>query len=120
MLKYKLNLLADPPIGGELPSDCLERCDTYDYILVNEDRDDTDEDTDGSDLYFYFASNEVETWRKAESFTGLTLISNIGGVMGLLLGASFLTIFAGLISLVDKYLLAMLKDNFKKKKRISK
>ena len=101
--------MTTPAIGSELPSNCLKRCDSYDYKLVPEETDDTDADLFGADAYVYFASNEVETWTKAESFSFLTLIFNVGGVMGLLLGASVFTVFGAFIHAFDRYVLKRLK-----------
>ena len=53
-------------------------------------------------LKLYFPSNLVEHWVKYESYGIITLISNIGGMLGLMLGASVMTLFAIILVAVNK------------------
>lgn len=66
------------------------------------------------ELYLYFPSSEVEHWVKYESYGVLTLISNIGGMLGLLLGASVMTLFTTMMMLARKGT-AILKENNERK-----
>ena len=44
------------------------------------------------DLYLYFASSTVETWTEYRLEGALGFLSEVGGAMGLLLGASLLSL----------------------------
>ncbi len=104
--------MTNPAINTELPSDCLKRCESFQYELVADDTKGKNADLFAFDVYIYFASNEVEVWSKAESFNLLTLLSNVGGLMGLLLGASVFTVIGSLIHLINGYLIKRLKTGF--------
>ena len=92
-----------PVIGSELPSDCLKRCDTYEYNLITEETDESDVDLYGLDAFIYFASNQVEIWTTSESYSFVSLISNVGGLMGLLLGASVFSLIGAFIHFFDNF-----------------
>lgn len=86
--------LVSPPIGAEAgasscadPHDCarscLPRCTSYSHSLVPEDNDASE-----THVRLYFASRSVEVWREYEAYTVVSLMSDVGGLMGLLLGLS--------------------------------
>ena len=80
-------------LGSEEPAfKCLKRCTSFKYQLHHEEISDKDEAMHENDLYFFFLSKEVEGWHEFESYSTFQLFSDIGGIMGLLLGISLLTI----------------------------
>ena len=90
---HRLISLGAPPIGVHKEgSDCLARCSSYTYQLVDEQVTLYDNKMISSDLYLYFASTTVETWHEYRLTSRLGFLSEVGGVMGLVLGASFCSI----------------------------
>lgn len=90
--------LAKPPIGSELPSGlCQERCSSFSYSLAVENIGPRDELMFDFDVHLYFGSNIVELWTRQETITFLSMLANVGGMLGLLLGASVLTILTSLV-----------------------
>ncbi len=85
--------LLSPPIGVyKDTSSCKVRCLSYTYHLVEEPVAYYDKDMQVADLYLYFASTTVETWTeyRLEGFIGF--LSEIGGALGLVLGASLFSL----------------------------
>ncbi|KAF2363774.1 Epithelial sodium channel [Trinorchestia longiramus] len=58
-------------------------------------------------VHFYLKSNEYEEIKESAAYTGNTLISNMGGNLGLFLGMSLLSIFEVLDYLVDVLLILL-------------
>ena len=79
-----------PPIGaGMEEGDCLARCESYCYRIIGEDFTYyLDDDMQRNDFFAYFPSLELEQWTEVDSYTGGSLVSDIGGALGLLLGSS--------------------------------
>lgn len=88
-------------IGTELLKhcDCLPSCNTIDYNVkvdfVKFKQMDYNDYTPGvmrASMSIYFADEEFITYRRYASLGTVTLLSNIGGLLGLFLGVSALSI----------------------------
>ena len=110
----KIDLLSNP-LAKFLPTPCLRRCSFYSYNSYEETADESDPKVYKHLFYAYF-SNLLITTNEYESYTGYNLFSELGGTMGLLLGASIVSLFQMLLDaifdcqriMVDK----MSKDGF--------
>ncbi|XP_059096541.1 uncharacterized protein LOC131891059 [Tigriopus californicus] len=90
--------LAKPPIGSELTSGlCQERCSSFSYSLALKNIGQRDELMYDFDVHLYFGSNMVELWTRRETITFLSMLSNVGGMLGLLLGASVMATLTSLV-----------------------
>ncbi len=108
--KGQVAALTHPPIGvHEDTSSCVARCSSYSYRLVEEEMS-YDDAMHKADLYLYFASKKVETWTKYRLMSLLGFCSELGGMMGLVLGASLCSISLMLIDYIQ-----MLLQKIKKK-----
>lgn len=76
---------------------CLPSCDTIDYNFevlnerMNPEMNETFLDVRYS-ASFYFGSDEFVAYKRFESYGTVGLLSNIGGLLGLFLGLSFLSV----------------------------
>ena len=96
--------LTHPPIGVHKDtSGCVAKCSSYFYHLVEEDAY-HDETMQLADLYLYFVSNTIETRTEYRLLSLLGLLSEIGGMMGLVLGASLCSVSMLLIDGASKVL----------------
>ena len=96
LIKDKYTDLLSPPIGADLEDDlCQKSCQGFSYRLVNEDfSPDNDEDMQVNDFFAYFPSFKLEQWTESDAYTSNSLLSDIGGALGLLLGSSIVSIMA--------------------------
>ena len=93
------------PIGRWLDSSpCQKKCVSFTYRTVEESFGDSDEKMYNFDFYAYFPSSQIEYWTEREAYTGVDLLSDIGGAMGLLLGSSVLSLFAIAVELGETVL----------------
>ena len=98
-------LLTRQPIGTHLSShSCVRRCSSYSYELVEQTYNRYDRRYAHYHLYMYFASPSVETWTQFRIKTPLTLLSSVGGTMGLVLGFSMFSFFSSLADWIDRIL----------------
>jgi acid-sensing ion channel, other len=76
--------------------DCLPSCNHIDYkfdvILQKLKESSVERNVTSSSLSIYFASDEFVVLKRHESFGAVTLVSNIGGLLGLFLGVSILSV----------------------------
>ncbi len=106
-----ITMLTQPVIGSELVGsmsfkgemECLERCSYYQYKLSEDQVDPFQEEMYNVDLLLYFGSLTKEVWEEYPAYEFLTFLSDIGGMMGLLLGASLLSLMESAIALVAKF-----------------
>lgn len=99
-LSYGKADLTSPPIGVHKESSgCLSRCSSYTYRLLEEEVSVYDDDMDrtAADLYLHFASSTVETWTEYRLEGPLGFATEIGGALGLVLGASLLSLSLALV-----------------------
>ena len=71
-------------------------------------------------VVMYFPSNLVEEWVKYESYGVITLFSNIGGMLGLMLGASVMTLFTLILMAMSKAVNTFFNVGEKKERKKSK
>ncbi|TRY74719.1 hypothetical protein TCAL_14542 [Tigriopus californicus] len=92
------NSLAKPPFGSELTSGlCQKHCFSFSYSLALKNIDQRNELMYDFDVRLYFGSNMVELWTRRETITFLSMLSNVGGMLGLLLGASVMATLTSLV-----------------------
>ena len=86
--------LLKPPIGGRLNrTKCPQRCERFTYRLEYEVfNTESDADMFDNDFFAYFPTAEVELWTETGYYTTSGLMSDVGGVLGLLLGSSVLSV----------------------------
>ncbi len=104
-LGFQTLLLGDPPsvlepsIGNQLyaaetGSGCVDRCTTLTYDLAEEvliDQNDLSY-LGGPDLMLYFSSPAVQVTVETEDYSAVSLLSDIGGSLGLFLGLSLYSV----------------------------
>ena len=94
-------LLVNQPIGiYQDTSDCKPRCTSYTYSLIQEEISPYDDDMQDNDLFLYFASSRVETWSEYRILSGSGFLNGIGGLLGLILGMSILSLLHNIIDVV--------------------
>jgi acid-sensing ion channel, other len=74
--------------------DCLSSCSSIDYNTnVHFDKFKTENysEMERSSMSVYFADDEFLVMRRYASFGTVTLLSNVGGLLGLFLGASVMS-----------------------------
>jgi len=67
---------------------CLPRCEEYSYELTRLTSDEVDAGKLNGNVKLYFQSNEVETWTEYEEYNFDSFLSDVGGLVGLLMGLS--------------------------------
>ena len=83
--------LMRPPIGLKLDRTvCPKRCEGFTYRLAEEAVNPGD--IWHPHFYAYFPSTEVEQWTESGFYSVLGFLSDVGGVLGLLLGSSLLSV----------------------------
>ena len=90
-------------------SPCIKKCVSFTYRTVEESFGESDEKMYKFDFYAYFPSSQIEYWTERESYTGVDLLSDIGGAMGLLLGSSVLSLFAIAVELGEALLRRLIR-----------
>lgn len=78
--------------------DCLSDCNSieFNYEVINEWMNPEENDTIRDIRYsasFYFGSDDFVAYKLFESYGTVGLLSNIGGLLGLFLGLSVLSVF---------------------------
>jgi acid-sensing ion channel, other len=74
--------------------DCLPSCRSIDYninVHFEKFKTENESDVERASLSVYFADEEFIVMRRYASFGTGTLLSNIGGLLGLFLGASVMS-----------------------------
>jgi acid-sensing ion channel, other len=74
--------------------DCLPSCSSIDYntnVYVEKFKAENNSEVDRASMSVYFADDEFIVMRRYASFGTAALLSNIGGLLGLFLGASVMS-----------------------------
>jgi acid-sensing ion channel, other len=74
--------------------DCLPSCSLIDYnvnVHFEKFKTDNDSEVERASMSVYFADDEFIVMRRYASFGTAALLSNIGGLLGLFLGASVMS-----------------------------
>lgn len=98
-------LIFDDDIDMVKACDCLPECNSieYHYEIINDRilEDFFDDFHSRSSVSVYFSDNEFLAYKRSMSFGIVSFLSNVGGLLGLFLGVSFLSVIETV------YLLAM-------------
>jgi acid-sensing ion channel, other len=74
--------------------DCLPSCSLIDYnvnVHFEKFKSENNSEVEKASMSVYFADDEFIVMRRYASFGTVTLLSNIGGLLGLFLGASVMS-----------------------------
>lgn len=71
---------------------CLPGCNSIDYSLTIFEERFSENDGNTSSVSIYFADDEFNVFKRSASFGVVSLLSNVGGLLGLFLGISVMSV----------------------------